>query len=383
MLRDGRKEDKIGYWLKALERSKDATKRHWQQAIRSYQEYDFSRKASDASKVEENEIASGFSIFWARCQILEIAYYSEVPKTVCRRKFDFEDVLGLTQILILERLGDYLIENSGFDEAFRDCRMDLIHAAKTTSQLIYKENRGEQRVTLKALEGEDGLYTEDGKAYNGEYEEDESGPYYMESVLDEDSQEILLDSVVFDEILHSPKAKNRNQINWIAYKICLSRDEAEKRFKDKDGNPLPLPYKKGKKEEGLDQDEEASKLDSYEDYIELWEIYCKDTKSVYLVCEDYKEDFLDKYEDQLNLRGFFPSPKFALTSKRRKSLYPTPPFVYLEATLNQLHFLYERIFKLIDGIRRRCLVQGEEDLIAALNLEDQAYVAVPDLSSLN
>jgi hypothetical protein len=118
--------------------------------------------------------------------------------------------------------------------------------------------------------------------------------------------------------------------------------------------------------------------------IEGWEIWSDVTKKVYWYCPNYAEDFLEAPKlDPYKLKGFFPCPPFVIGSKPLNSMYPTIPFVRVWPTLDILHIMYGRVMNLIDAARRRALVNGDDDVVAALNnLGDAEFIACQNLSSL-
>lgn len=373
---------KIGYWLKWVKAAKKASKKHWEDSKAAYAEYELGQARED----DDIKPKRGFPIYWSCCKTLEPAYYSRDPKIISKRRNGIEDEMALTMSLIDQRLGQYLVETGHFSEAMRGAVADYMHGAKATVQVVYTAEKEPKRVPLQMLtaEGAEPTYYESDPAdpYTEEVMQDDEGYFYNGEQVAEDTQQLFLAPVLFDEVLHTPEAKTSAEITEIAYKFCLDYEQAEAKFNS--GKDKTLPYKTSKvygEDKFSDETEEGA---SPGKKLEGWEIYCKHSKMTYWVCEEYKDDFLAKEPDPLGLKDFFPSPAFILQNKSRKSLYPTPTWVYLEATANQLHNLYERIFKLIKSIRRRALVYGASpELIQALNsLGDNEFIAAPQISDI-
>jgi len=368
----------IGYFKKWLKAAKKAAKDHWDDSQSAYDEAE-NKVAKDG---DEKGSKRGYPIYKFSTQKLEPAFYSRSPKVKAQRRFGIEDDMALTMSLIADRLGQWLIDNGHFDEGMLGACSDFIHASKATTQVIYETQTEPARMPLMPqidpATNQPTGYVDPAtnQPYTGQVQSDGGGYFYMGEKAIEDTQKIYLAPIAFDEILHTPTAKTPAQITEIAYKFCLEKEEAEEKF-----NPdktKQLSYKKGK-----DSEDDSDDAESVVETLEGWEIYCLDNKTVYWVSESYG-DILKEQPDPLGISRFFPSPSFIISNKKRKSLYPTPIWVYLEATANQLHQIYERTFRLVRSIRRRCLVHGASpELLQALNrLDGEEYLAGVDISDI-
>ncbi len=380
MSQSAKKPRTIGFWRKWLKSAQQhkAYKRHQRETKAAWDEYEMASRASDNF---EDSVPRAYPIYYASSQILGPSLYSRTPEAAPKRLHGIEDKLALTMELIDKRLGQYNMDHGDFDEGMIGARDELMHGAKATTQVICEfETEPERRPLSTDINGD--LFDEE-EPYDGEAEKDEEGYFYTGKKIIQDSIKIRLASVPFDEILHTPNAKTPSEIKELAYRFCLPKEEAEEMFnRDENGKSLKLklPYRRNNKEE----DSEAAGYESSELVLMGWECYDIKTKMTYWVCEDYPDACLKIEPDRWELDGFFPSPKFKITNRPRKFLYPTPSFVYLESTLNQLHVLYHRVHGLIDAIRRRALVYGASaELIKALNdLDGQQFIAMPDINTI-
>jgi hypothetical protein len=381
------------YWFRWLRSSKKSAKEHWENSRKAWAEYE-NKSSLPASQCSNSDMQSRvYPIYWASSKTMEPAYYSRLPKITTEKEFDIDDDTANTMCLIAERLGKHLVQESNFDQVFAATVQDFIHADKATTQIVY-EAKLEKRLTTINVTTQDGVtFVDDkGQPVEDEIKQDpQTGAYFAEreeEVAIPETQKIYLSPCCYDEILHTPEAKIESEIKDKAYHFCMTQEEAEQRFLGEDGKPLPIQWKEGRSG-GSDQNNRG--VDEIEDktlplgrYVEGWEIYCKHTKSVYWVSEQYKDGFLDKKEDPYGFRNFFPSPSFIIGSKPSKSLYPTPAYIHLLPTLKQLHSTYSKVFELIRGTRRRAIVNGANpDLIMALNsLESGEFIAAKDLQNL-
>lgn len=377
------KERSIDYWIKWIAAAKKAAKRHWDDARAAYDEYELPESTND----DRNKPKRGYNIYAESSWTLEPALYSQAPKIIGKRKFGIEDEVALTMSLIVERLGQHLVDEGNFNDGMFGARGDFMHASKATTQVIYERDTEDYRKPLTQDSLDQNIYYgPEGKPHDGEVLSEGESYFANEKRVIESTQKIYLAPVLFDEILHTPHAKTESEITEKAYKFCIPYDEAEKKFNTgPDGKSLgrSLPYSTAKDYQSKNGDDEDNTNPGRQ--LEGWECYCLKTKHVYWVCEAFKSDFLTKPQlDPDGLKGFFPSPPFIIRNKRRKSLYPTPTFVYLEATANLLHKANERVFKLWDAVRPRALVYGaSQEVIDALNrLDDLQFIRVSDIDDI-
>lgn len=380
----GSKYDKVGHWIKWIKQAKEhkARKRQIDIARRAYAEYELEER----DESQETQPKRGYNIYAESCWTLDPEYFSKNPVIASKRKHGIEDKVAITMSMIADRLGQHLVDTSHFFEAMEATIGDFMHAAKAAPQIIYTAQTETIKTPLQPHPQVPNAYIDEtGSPYQGQVLQDPAtGAFYAEKTQAiESTQKIVVAPSPFDETLHTPEAKTQADIQEIAYRCCLDKDEAEEKFNTGDDGCClgrNLPYKTVKDDSDVDDDDDDDESGGEKtQQLECWEIWCLRTKKVYWVCEGFKEDFLcPPEEDPYGLRGFFPSPAFALKNRRRKTLYPTPPWRYLEATANQLHLLYERIFMLIGKIDPKCLVYGAAaDVVDTLNkIGGGMYVAV-------
>ena len=386
------KREKIGWWLKWIIAAKKAAESSWDDAACAWKEYENQKANTGETNPRQKK---GYPIYAVCSWTLEPSYYSRTPIVKSKRLHGIEDEMALTMTLIADRLGQEIIKAGHFDEGMIAGRGDFMHASKATTQIVYTTQTRPQRMPLQLLpqddqQGEPTYYESNpAEPYGGEVMQDDAGYFYNGNPqADEDTQKIFLAPACFDEILHTPHAKSQSEITEMAYKFSMEYDEAELKFnRNPDGSSknLSLPYKTAKiyKDSASDSNDDGEAMLPGR-VLEGWECYCMHSEQVYWICEEWKDDFLGREADPYDLEGFFPSPPFIMSNKPRKSMYPTPRYTYLESTANQLHTLYYRVFRLVDGVRRRALVYGlSKELIRALNnLDGEEYISVGDIDSI-
>jgi hypothetical protein len=374
-------KDKLSYWLKWLAASKKAAKRHWRDVDAAEREYNKDYDNDEGKALEDRETNSVYPAYWSACKTLEPALYARTPVITSRRRFGINDNLALIACKIVERLGEYLAEMSDVDAVMRAARADFIHGDKATTQVVLEECPGEkQRIDLQLITTPEGatIYADQsGNPYEGDIIQDEQGYFYEQEAPPQ--KKVLILALPYDDILHTPDAKSEHEIREKAYRFCMSYHEAVARFGEK---AKAWVYTNSKHYDREDHEKDRNDLPGR--YLEGWEIWCKCTRKVYWVSESNPQEFLDIKDDPYKLKDFFPSPKFIISSEPTKNLYPTPAYVHLYPTIQQMHRAYDRIFGLLDGARRRALVDGSVPELFELANEasDREFIAVQNLQAL-
>jgi hypothetical protein len=364
-------ERSISYLLKWIKAAKKGAKEHWEATKVAYAE--FNRDIEKMRGKDNQELIDGYyPIYHSSVKTIESAYYARTPKLNTERLWDSSDEIAIRRSTILERLGGYLLKYSNIDDAMRAAVADFIHGDKATLQVHYDADKTEsfERVPLimQQHENQEPVYVENDEEYTGQedVQEDDEGAFYNKPKTDLSNQRIYLSPLCFDEVIHDPEAKTESEINMKAYKFCLSWDEAVTRFTEEKLKGCENYFKTISAFNETRQEDDA-KPQAPGKFLQGWEVYDKKTNKIYWVCEDYSARTLDTKDYALGLEGFFPSPKFRISSKPPKSLYPTPEFVHLAPLINQLHELQGKMFRGIKTIERKVLVDGaEKDIITLL-----------------
>ena len=401
-------EDKINprdtpkFWQRWLPIATRAAKRHWQDSARAWREDNAlgGNNLNDGNRQWEGSGGVGwdsarYPIWWSTNQLMRSAFYSRTPEIYTRRTFGIDDKQALTQTLIMDRLGRYAIEVGDLDCSMKDAVADWLNSDKTTTQVCVKYEKVEKKVRKTVVPGVDATQFIDaatGENVTEEILQDQTtGELYYESETEEvEVQKVYSRSVPYDHIVHTPTARIFDEITDIGFYFCFTKDEAIDRFGEaqvKEWPPAVWKHSKNmiEQEEGEQVNgvkESAEK--SADSIIEGWEIWSSITKKVYWYCPNYQEDFLEPpKDDPYKLTNFFPCAPFVIGSKPNKHMYPTIPFVRLWPTIDMFHIMYGRVMNLIDGARRRALVAGDDDVVAALNqIGDAEFVSVQDFKNL-
>lgn len=335
------------YWKRWIKAAEKAAQKHWQDASAAWDEYENKNRSANNDMLT-NAVESGSRIYWASCKIIEPALYSTTPKIATEREFGVNDMPALAACKIAEGLGKHhvgtsRVTNSRFDECMHAAVQEFIHADKACIQIIYEKKQDAEGNVVEA------------------------------------SQRIYPVSLAYNKTLHSPEAANQYDITEKAIYFFLSKADAINRFGEEKCKKIRW---KSRSEAKNSPDAQTETEDYLGHFVEGWECYDLENRMVRWY-SDQCDEFLDEREDPDRYYDFWSTTDYIIGSKPRSSLYPTPVHTQLRPLIGQLHLLSERIYDLVDAIRPRALVDGDEDVVRALDsIGDSMFVAVASLQGI-
>ncbi len=161
-------------------------------------------------------------------------------------------------------------------------------------------------------------------------------------------------------------AKRWKDVQWVAFRHCLTHEDLEK-LEDaglKELQPDP---------------ENAVKS---EDDVTVWEIWCKDSARVYFIAAD-NHKVLSIKDDPLQLPGFFPCAAPVQPITPTGKLTPVCPFRIYETLAEELDMITERIRNLTDVLKAKGAIAGSTEALDDLaQAEDGDIVALADMENI-
>lgn len=376
------------YWFRWLSSCKEASKQHFNSAKLAYREYLNVQPEVEGATQQLKRIApKRYPIWWSAIKTIQPAYYSKTPIPVAHRRFDADDPTGRTACILGERASQYFMDCSPYDQVMGAARDDFILADKATVRVFFEASIGEEPkkeyIEPTVLDDGSQAFIDDQGQVIMNVKRDEDGLYFTEEKSEylEDKKVYLL-PVAFDEVYHTPYARHWDEVQDVAFKSILTREEFSERFGSE--KAALVSFKKREQGDKNKTDNTSTNITSPELFIEVWEIWRKKTKDVIWVTESYKEDFLDQKDDPYELEGFFPCPPFIIGTKPDKSLYPTPNYIQLRPVLDQMNSLYNKLFELITAVRRRGIADASiDEVIQAINgAWDNEIIAVQNFAQI-
>ncbi|HAW53713.1 MAG TPA: hypothetical protein DEB52_16860 [Hyphomonas sp.] len=269
----------------------------------------------DATGETYGELTNGFSdqefdLYWASLEIIKPATYSRPPQPVVSPKFPDRNQTAIKASELLERCLTSSFDRSDFDQVMLGVRDDLCTNGRGAARVYYE--------------------TDDGKRVCDEH-------------------------VDRTDFLHEP-ARKWSEVGWVAFAAYLSRREFEKRFPKADIENVEFNVRR--------DDANGYRVDTAAK-CKVWEVWHKADNRVYWVSEG-AEDMLDDSAPFLSLEGFFPCPRPAYGTLKRRQLMPVPDYVRYQRTLEQINELTRRVHALLSWIKVKGLIPGGGDVGSAI-----------------
>ncbi|MBS1082343.1 hypothetical protein [Gluconobacter kondonii] len=262
-----------------------------------------------------------FDLFWSSTEILKPAVYARPPVPVVSTRFSIRDPF-LDQVSeILERSIATSLDQTGMDDVMQGARDDLIMTG-----------RGVAWVSLE--DGED--------------------------------KQVVVEHLENTDFLHEP-ARKWSEVGWVARCAWMTKEEMRKRFSDKSD----LAYQQAAFTS--QRDEAKHGMTDHSEKAPVWEVWSRVDDRVYWVAEGV-DVLLDEADPFLDISGFFPCPKPAYATLKRRTLVPVPDYGRYETNLEQINDLTSRIYGLLDQVRVRGLIPSGTDVGSAT----QALIAESD-----
>lgn len=271
-------------------------------------------------------------MFWASFEILKPAVYARPPKPAVKPIFSDGDKIKILTAELLERAATSAFMRTGMGDVMQEVRDDLLFAGRGVPWLRY-ETDGGQKVCVEHLDRSD--------------------------------------------FLHEP-ARKWAEVGWVAGGFWLTREEMGQRFTKRTAEQLDGAQYTLKR----DDDPKASGTQK----ARVWEVWHRADNRTYWVTEGI-DVLLDEGAPELKLSGFFPCPRPAYATLKRRSLIPVPDWERYSVHFGKISELTARIYALLDAVRMKGLIPAGGDIGDAIEQlitsdDDQMLVPVPGAALL-
>lgn len=323
-------------WLKELDlvlKSKDYKQfvNQGERAVKDYRNADV--MVPNASEAAASRI--WYNILWSNVQILKPTLYARLPKIVVERRFKDSDPIGRLASQVCERATSYQLstEQDRTNSAFKSAVEDRLLPGLGQVMVKYSAD-------FETLTGQDGQAVLD---------EDET----PQKIVKPNSEKATIETLYWQDYCHST-ARNCYEIRWQAVRSYMNRQKLIERFGDI-GKKVKLQSDGRKKNKNLEDDTAEFFREA-----EVWEIWDKDTKTVYWISEGCPDCPLDQQPDPLRLKDFFPFPVPLLATTTTNSTLPVSDYA-----------IYKRLAAELDNVTRR--ISGMADCIRFVGATAAAY----------
>ena len=347
-------------WIMDIQSALSASKK-WREEAKKIEKRYRGEKQSDYAQGTQYQKRSGneHNILWSNVRFLLPAIFKRAPKPICRpsnvsrQSKDNSPEYAAAQVL--ERAIFQLMKDYDFKRPLKQVTLDVLLSGRGTARVRY-DAVFEKKETSFEIE------------VNGQEVLD------AESVDELAYEESYCEFVYWDDFIHGP-GDRWEQVPWVGFRHKLTRSELVEKFGDI-GKRVPLNCKASLSDaqrETLSSLEQAHDLDQ----TEVYEIWDKSSREVFFVCLDFKDQFIKKESDPLNLYDFFPCPRPAYFVDCNSTLIPVPEFTMYCHYADDLERVVRRISKIVNAIRARGVYDATlGDLHEMLTSDDGSMTAV-------
>ena len=305
----------------------------WKTEIRLYEHqadkwHERSKKILKRYKDERNnaqETKAQFNIFWSNIQTLLPSVYGNAPKPNVTRRFTDKDDVGRLASEILERSVTYFIQENHFTNSMKQSVFDYLTTGRGTAWVRYVPH-------LRDVESPEITNSEEPIDIPGEVPEPAQEVYY---------EEVVTDYVHWSDFGHTI-ARTPSEIRAVWRIVYLDRDELNERFGEEIGTKIPLDYSP--------KDLKDAKIAEDLKKASVYEIWDKASKQAIWVHKDFPEP-LDRLDDPLKIKNFFPCPMPMLANLANDTCIPTPDYTQYQDQANELDQLTGRIHSIQKSLK--------------------------------
>lgn len=254
-----------------------------------------------------------YDLFWASMEILKPAIYTSAPTPVAAPRFKEKSRLLSTASEMIERCLVSSFDRGDIDEVMLGIRDDLAFTNRGVAWVTFEDEEGQKRICYEHLDRTD--------------------------------------------FRHEP-ARSWMEVGWVARRAWLTHKQVQDRFDLTDDEVGQIATKTRRDDVDNGAADNSAKAG-------IWEVWSKTDNRVYWVAEGC--DFiLEDDEPHLKLDGFFPCPKPAYGTTRRRSLVPVPDMQRYAGHLAQINDLTRRVYDLLAWVKLVGLVPGGGDVSEAV-----------------
>jgi hypothetical protein len=277
-------------------------------------------------------------LFWSSYEVLKPAVYARPPQPVVSPLFKDSNRLHNVTAEILERCAVSVFKRTDINDVMLHIRDDLLFAGRGSLWVRHDVEKGRHSVIV---EHKDRL-----------------------------------------DFLHEP-ARKWGEVGWVGGASWMTRKEMRKRFRphssDAYRNAQYTLYREDDNDRDLEKRAATRKC-------KVWEVWHKADGKVYWVTEGV-DVLLDSGEPHLELSGFFPCPRPAYATLKRRSLVPVPDWQRYAIHFRKISELTRRVYSLLDAVRMKGLVAGGGDVGEAIEQilkddSDEIIIPVPGAALL-
>ncbi|MEZ2132705.1 MULTISPECIES: hypothetical protein [unclassified Sinorhizobium] len=314
-------------WLNMLEES--------ERVYKDYNDYcdGIERLYADLSRLASSVRDREYQIFWANIQVINPSIYARPPVPVVVPRFKDRRPLYRVSSELLERATVTSFDIYDIDSVLTGVRDNLSIIGRGIPWVRYESGKNK-------------------------------GSY---------SERVCCDWVNRRDFLQQP-SRNWAETGWVARRAWMTMEEMKARFEKTSGDAYASATLQVMRKDANDGG--ATKQEK----VPVWEIWSKDENKVVWVTEGV-DVTLDEDKPHLDLEGFYPCPKPAVTTLQPNSMIPVPDMLFYKDQLEEVNILTNRIHALSQSIKIKGFYPsgGEvgDAIETALKTQNDEQILVP------
>lgn len=285
-----------------------------------------------------------YNVLWSNLENLKPSVLFNCPKVEIERRYKDKDPMAREASTILERASQYCLDAYPFMAHAKKARDEFLLYGRGVMWVRYVPHFEKFTTQIPVMQTELGFIAEDGQPVDPkEIKQDPMGGLYIESTSEDLSyEEVLSDFIHRDNFGHNV-CRTWDEVRILWKKAYMTRDELVERFGDV-SEKIPLNFVPNSLR---DKDEDSKSVFRKAEIFEVWD---KTNKTVTWLSKDYKKAPLDRKDDPLGLKDFFPC-EVVYGTLETDSLVPIPDYSMYKAISDELAVVNDRISALTRAIR--------------------------------
>ncbi len=279
--------------------------------------------------VNQVYILRKFNILWSNVETLQPTLYARLPETVIERRFKDEDPVGKLACEIGERMGNYILQTSSFDQIMRQVVKDRLLPGRGMLWIGYDSD------------GDDVETDEQEEDETGKPVLNDDGTPKMKTEYQKVSESVVPTYVDWKDWGHSP-VRTWDEVKTVWRNVYMTEEELIERFGKEKAAEIPLDRKLQDRKE---------QTDFITPQAVIRECYYIETRKVYWVHTSVKDEPLDEADPPVAFQDFWSCPKPLWATVTNDTLIPIPDFIFYQDQANELDIITNRISRLTDALK--------------------------------
>lgn len=294
-----------------------------------------SSEATYKAEAKDGAAKQYFNILHSNVETIVPATYNSTPAPDIRRRFNDRDPVAKAVADLLERAITVQIDDGALDGEMEGVAQSAFLAGRGVVRIrLHTEDVANDSDADEVDEAVEGAAADEA---GEEGQEDEADPAVEPALEQGGTQRLYFEAVSWKDFRMGP-AKRWQDVPWVAFRHTIAGETIEEW--EKDGAVIA--------QSTLDATD-AENGDKAEGDVDVWEVWCKASKSVYFIKASGGKVY-KTVPDPLGLTQFFPCAKPVQPIEVVGSTQPVTPYAVYKELAEELETVTKRIKKIVAGV---------------------------------